>query len=197
MLFGTVPLAVAAVVASFVQHRVGDVVLAGAVTLDYRLDQVLRDVGVVGQELLGVLRKAVATVTEGRVVVVGAYAWVEADTFDDGLRVKAFDFSISVKLVEVADPQGEVGVGEKLHGLRLFHAHEESVDVLFDCALLKKGSEYPCIFLRLLVAYGVDGGVFLVPFLVLVGREDLRIADYDPRRVEVVVKGLALAEEFR
>ena len=197
MLFRAVPLAVAAIVAGFVQHRVGDVVLAGAVALDYGLNQVLRDIGIIGKELLGVFREAVAAVAEGRVVVVRADSWVKADTFDDGLRVKAFYLRIGVKFIEVADTQGEVGVGEELHGLGLFHAHKERVNVLLDCALLKKSGEYPCIFLSLRIADGVDGGVLLVPFLVLGGGEDFRIADYDSGRVEVVVEGLALAEEFR
>ena len=194
---GAVPLTVTAIVARLVKHRVGDVVLAGAVALDYRLDKVLWDVGVVGEQLLGVLRKAVAAVAEGRVVVVGADSRVEPHALDDGPRVKTLYLRVGVKLVEVADAQGEVGVGEELHRLRLLHAHEERVDVLLDRPLLKKGGERPGIFLGLRVAYGADGGVLLVPPLVLVGGEDLGIADYDPRRIEVVVERPALPEELR
>ena len=197
MLPGAVPLAVAAVVAGLVQHRVGDVVLAGAVALDYRLDKVLRDVGVVGEQLLGVLREAVAAVAEGRVVVVRADSRVKAHALDDGLRVEALDLRVGVKLVEVADAQGEVGVGEELHRLGLLHAHEERVDVLLDRALLKQPGERPRIFPGLRVAYGTDGGVLLVPPLVLVGWEYLGIADDDPRGIEVVVERPALPEELR
>lgn len=197
MLFRAVPLAVAAVVAGLVKNCVGNIILAGAVALDDGLNQVLRDIGIIGQKLLGVFRKAVTTVTEGWVVVVCANAWVEADAFDYCLCVKPFHLSVCVEFVEIADAQGEVGVGEELHGLGLFHAHEERVDVLLDRAFLKKSGEYPGIFLRLRIADGVDGGVLLVPFLVLGRGEDFRIADYDSGRVEVVVEGLALAEEFR
>ena len=44
------------------QHLVGDEVLAGAVGLNDGLDQVLRHVPVVGQQLLGVLGQAVVVV---------------------------------------------------------------------------------------------------------------------------------------
>ena len=70
--------------ACLAQHGVGDVVLARAVALDDGGHHVLRHVGVVGQELLGVLGQAVAAVAEARVVVVGADARVEADAFDNG-----------------------------------------------------------------------------------------------------------------
>ncbi len=43
------------VVASHVQHAVGDEILAGAVALHNGLDQVLRHVGIVGEQLLGIL----------------------------------------------------------------------------------------------------------------------------------------------
>ena len=46
------------------QHLVGDEVLAGAVGIHDGLDQVLRHVPVVGQQLLGVLGQAVAAVAE-------------------------------------------------------------------------------------------------------------------------------------
>ena len=46
------------------QHLVGHEVLAGAVGLDDGIDQILRHVPVVGQQLLGVLGQAVAAVAE-------------------------------------------------------------------------------------------------------------------------------------
>ena len=45
------------------QHLVGHEVLAGTVGLDDGLDQVLRNVLVVGQQLLGVLGQAIAAVS--------------------------------------------------------------------------------------------------------------------------------------
>ena len=180
VLFRAVPLAVAAVVACLVKHGVGDEVFPRAVRFDDRLNQVFWNILVVCQELLGVLRETVAAVAEGWVVVVSADSRVKPNAFDDGLRVKTFDFSVCVQFIEVANTQGEVGVGEEFYRLRLFHAHEERVDVLLGRALLKKSGERPCIFLGLWIAYGVDGGVLLVPLLVLVGGEDIGIADNDP-----------------
>lgn len=52
------------------EHLVGDEVLAGAVGLHDGLDEVLRHIPVVRQQLLGVLGQAIAAVAEARVVVV-------------------------------------------------------------------------------------------------------------------------------
>ena len=180
VLFGAVPLAVAAVVTSLVKNGIGDEVFPRAVRFDDRLNQVFWNILVVCQELLCVLRETVATVAKGWVVVVSADSRVKPHAFDDGLRIKTFDFGISIKFIEVADTQGEVGVGEELYSFSLFHSHEKSINVFLDCALLQKSCECLGKFLCLRIAYGIDGGVFLVPLLVLIGREDLGIADNDP-----------------
>ena len=65
------------------KHLVGDEVLARAVGVDDGLDQVLRHVLVVGQQLLGVLGQAVAAVAEAGVVVVAANARLQAHALDD------------------------------------------------------------------------------------------------------------------
>ena len=85
MLAGAVPLHIlaVAVVAGAGEDLVCYEILSGAVGVHYCLNQVLRDIVVIGKELLGVFREAVAAVAEGRVVVVGAYAGVEADSVYD------------------------------------------------------------------------------------------------------------------
>ena len=159
------------------EHAVCDEVLPGAVTLDDRLDQVLRDVLVVCEELLRILREAIATVTEGWVVIEVADARVEADAVDDLLGVEALRLGVGVELVEVGHAEREVGVCEELDGLGFGEAHEEGADAGFDRAFLEEGGE---------AVRGVDGGR-----VVFVTGHD------DPGRVEVVVEGLRLAEELR
>ena len=73
-----VPLSVVLVRPGHPEHLPGDEVLPRAVALHDRGHHVLRHVLVVRQELLGVLRKAVAPVAERRVVVVRADARVKA-----------------------------------------------------------------------------------------------------------------------
>ena len=96
------------VVAGHFEDLVGDEVFAGAVALDNGRHHVLRDILIVGQELLGVLGEAIAAVAEAGVVVVGADAGVQSDAVDDGLGVEALHLGVGVELVEVADAQGEV-----------------------------------------------------------------------------------------
>ena len=51
---------------------------------------------------------------------------------------EALHLGVGVELVEVADAQGEVGVGEELHGLGFLYADEEHGDVLLDGGFLEQ-----------------------------------------------------------
>ena len=199
------------------QDGVGDVVLARAVGLDDSGHHVLGHVLVVGEQLLRVFREAVAAIAEGGVVVVGADAGVEADALDDGAAVEALDLGVGVELVEVADAEGEVGVGEEFHGLGFLHAHAQDGDALglFARADAVGNGERAVEGEGVAIANGAfyeqggegagslaeaidvgDGGDGLV-FIGEVGMVHLlRVADDDAARVEVVVEGLALAQEL-
>ena len=96
------------------QHLICHEVLAGAVGLDDGLDQVLRHVPVVGQQLLGVLGQAVAAVAEAGVVVVGADARLQAHAVDDVAGVEAADHEAGVELVKVDHEENKVGVGSSI-----------------------------------------------------------------------------------
>ena len=132
------------VVSGPVQHLVRDEVLSCPVAFDYGLDEVLRDIGVVGQELLGVFREAVAAVAEARIVVVTPDAGIETHSIDDITGVQPLDFSIGIEFIEVADPQREVGVCEQLDSLGLSHSHVQCRYVLLECPFLKHSGEGLC-----------------------------------------------------
>ena len=100
-LFGGIPGAVGVVVAGFGQYLVGNEVFAGAVALHNGAHHVLRYIFVVGQQLFGVFRKAVAAVAERRVVVVGPNAGIEAYSVYNLLGVKPLHLCIGVQFVEV------------------------------------------------------------------------------------------------
>ena len=172
-----VPMVEFVVEARLLEHPVRDKVLTRAVAVNYRLDQVLRNVRVVRKELLRVLRKAVASVTERRVVVEVSDTRVQAHAPDDGGGVQALHLRVGVEFVEVAYTQGEVRVREQLHRLCLGQAHEKGLDVILYGPFLQEGGE--------LVRCTVQT---LVPF---------RATDDDTARVEVVVQGLALPKELR
>ena len=183
------------VVAGHLEDLVGDEVLAGAVALDDGRHHVLGHVLIVGEELLGVLRKAVATIAKRRVVVMGADAGVETDTIDDGLGVEPLHLSISVELVEVTDAQGKVGVGKEFDGLSLFHSYEEGRHIFLDGGLLQQASEDVSFLGEPVdVGQGFDG---LVLLLVFFASHHLGHAHDDTARVEVVIECLALAQELR
>ena len=172
-----VPVSMVIVVSRLGQYPLRDEVLPRAVAVHYRLDQVLRDVRVVRQELLRVLRQAVPAVAEGWVVVEVPDAGVEAHALDYRVGVQALHLRVGVELVEVAHPQGEVRVGEELHCLSLGQPHVKGLDVLLQRAFLQQGGE--------LVRSTVQT---VIP---------LRAPHYDAARVEVVVQGLALTQELR
>ena len=178
LLVGTeVPVVEFVIEARLLEHPVRDEVLPRAVAVHYRLDQVLRNVRVVRKELFGVLREAVATVTERRVVVEVSDARVKAHSPDDGGGVQALHLRVGVELVEVAHTQGEVRVREQLHRLCLGKAHEKGLDVILYGSFLQEGGE--------LVRCTVQTPV------------SFRASDDDTARVQVVVQGLALPKELR
>ena len=142
-----------------------------------RLDEVLRHVLIVREQLLCVFGQAVSAVAKRRIIVVISHTRIETDAFDDLGGVQVFDLGVGVELVEVADAQREVCVDEQLRGFRFGEAHEEDVDVLLVSALLQERGEEVRLLARPL------GG--------------LVVADDDAARVQVVVQGLRLAEKLR
>ena len=169
------------------QHLVGHEVLAGAVGLHDGLYQVLGHVLVVGQQLLGVLGKAVAAVAEAGVVVVAADARLQADTIDDVAGVEAADLAVGVELVEVGHAQRQVGVGEQLNGLGLGGAQHELRDALGTVGVHA-------------VELGGVGALREQPDEALCGRDGLGVVlqrtHHDAAGVQVVVERLALAQEL-
>ena len=170
------------------QHLVGHEVLAGAVGLHDGLDQVLRHVPVVGQQLLGVLGQAVAAVAEAGVVVMAADARLQAHAVDDVAGVEAADLAVGVELVEVGHAQRQVGVGEELDRLGLGGAQNELGDAL-------RAVGVDAIQLRGVGALREQAGELL-------RRGDglgvvLRCAHHDAAGVQVVVERLALTQELR
>lgn len=149
---------------------VGQEVLAGAVGVDDRADQVLRHFGVIRQQLLGVLGQAVAAIAEAGVVVVRTDTRIEPDAHDHLARIHAARDAIAVELVEESDAHGEVGVGEQLDCLGLVGIGEQDFDVVLLGALEQQVGEYP--------------------------RPLGTLADDDARRVQVVVQRAPLAQEL-
>ena len=204
------PGGVVVVVAGLAEDLVRDEVLAGAVRLHDGLDQLLRHVVEVCEELLGVLREAVAAVAEGGVVVVGADAGVQAHALDDRARVEALHFGVGVQLVEVRYPQGQVGVREELHGFGLGGAHQQYFRVV-QGGFFQQLRKLFCFCVetpdqvggdaraRALWSRGVQG--FAGPFFLVrrnldPRRAGLTIADYNPGGIQVVVEGFGFAKEL-
>lgn len=118
----------------FGQNHVGDVLLPDIVGVDDGGNHGLGDAFVIGAKLLGVFRKAVTTVTEGRVIIMAANARVEADSFDNILSVEMLELGVGVEFVKVSDTKGKVGVCEEFDGLGFGGMHKFDWDVLFDGA---------------------------------------------------------------
>ena len=190
-----VPLPVVLVRSGHFQDLPGDEVLPRAVALHDGRHHVLRHVLVVRQELLSVLGEAVAAVAERRVVVVRADPRVKAHAPDDGRGVEPLDLRVGVQLVEVAHPEREVCVREQLDRLGLLKPHVKRRDVLLYGTLLQQAGKLMCGILQEGdISQSID---CLVLLLELRAVYQLGYAHYYPAGIEVVVKGLALAQELR
>ena len=182
------------IVTGHLEDLVGNEVLAGAVALHNGGHHVLRHVLVVGQQLLSVLGQTVAAVTEAGVIVVRTDTRIEADAIDNSLGIETFHFSISIELIKVTDTESQIGVGEELHCLGLFHTHKEGGHILLDGRFLQKTCKDVSAFGKPRhVGEGLDG---LVLLLVLGARHHLGNTDDDAAGIEIVVERLALPQEF-
>ena len=117
------------VISRHAEHLIGYEVLAGAVALDDGGHHVLRHIGIVGQQLFGVLGQAIATIAERWIVIVRADSRIKTDALDYGTGIKTLYFGIRVKLVEVAHTQCQVGIGKELYGLSFLQPHEQGIDI--------------------------------------------------------------------
>ena len=138
-LFGGVELAVmiVVIVACFRQNAIGNKVLACAVGFDNRLDEVFRHVLIVCQELFGVFRQAVASVAEGRIVVLRTNTRIETHAVDDVLRVQAFHLGVCIEFVEIAHTECQIGIGKQFDGFGFGQSHDTYLDILFDRTFLE------------------------------------------------------------
>ena len=164
------------IVPSSLEHLVGDKILAGLVAIHDGADKVLRHIGIVGQKLLRVLGQAIAAIAETGVVVVAAYTGIEAHAIDNLLGVESLEFGIGVQLVEIANTQCQVGVGEKFDGLGLGAAHLKHWYLLLNGAALDKLGKHRGFLAEQLTA--------------------VIVAHDDARRIEVVVERLRFTKEL-
>ena len=123
-----------------------------------------------------------------------AYARVKPYALDDGRGIQALHLGIGVQFVEITYPERQVCVGKEFHRLGLLHAHEQAGDVLFQGTLPKKHGKGMRRLLQIAGRHVSDG--LVVPFVLILGTEHLGEAHDDARGIEIVVQGLALAQEF-
>ena len=102
---------------------------------------------------------------------------IEANAVDDLLSIQSLHFCICIKLVKVGNAQRQIGIAEQLNSLCFGEAHEQGVNVLFDCTLLQQAGK---------------GMRSLHQALILqVGAHD------NAARVQVIVQCFAFAQKFR
>ena len=140
-LFFGVPHARGGIVACLFQHSVGDMILACAVAFHNGGDHILRHVGIIRQQLLGVLGQAIAAVAEGGIVIKIADTGIQTHALDNIGGIQPLDLGIGIQLVEIADSERQIGIGEQLDGLRLVKAHQQRFYILLESALLQEGSK--------------------------------------------------------
>ena len=168
---------VIAVVTSQLQDTISDEVFTSSITFDNRLNQVLRHICVVCQQLLGILRQAVSAVAKTRIIVVATDTRIEADSINDLLGVQALAFCIGVQFVKISNTKSQICIGEQLNSLCLSEAHKQSIDVLLDSTFLQQTSELMSGLNQMLI--------------VQVSAND------DTAWIQIVIQSLRLAQKLR
>ena len=102
---------------------------------------------------------------------------IEANTIDNLLGIQPLHLGISIQFVEIADTQRQIGVGEQFNSLRLGKAHEQSVNVLFNCAFLQEFCKSVCYLYQTSIIHISTNN--------------------DTGRIKVIIQSLALAQELR
>ena len=87
----------------FLSNHVGDMLFSDVVSIDNGGNHGFRDALVVGAELLGVFREAVAAVAKGRVIIMVADARVETNAIDNVFSVEFLRHGVGVEFIEVGD----------------------------------------------------------------------------------------------
>ena len=165
------------IVARFFQHFFRYEIFSGAVGIYNSLNQILRHILIIGQELLRILGQAVTTVAEGRIVVMHPDPRIQAHSVDDALGIQPVNFRIGVQLIKIGNPKGQIGIGKKLDCLRLRRLHIKRSDLFFDGALLQKSGKNPGSRFHL--------GILRLP------------SHNDSGRIEVVIQCPPLPQKFR
>ena len=91
-----------AVITSLSEHGIGNIVFSCTVTLNNCFYQVLRNIGIVCQKLLGILWQSITTIAETWVIVMGSNTWIKTYAINDCLGIQAFDFGVCIQFIEIA-----------------------------------------------------------------------------------------------
>ena len=88
----------------------GDEILTGPVGFYDCADDVFGNLVKICQQLLGIFRQAVATVTKGGVIVMTTDSGIQADTFYDLPGIQIPNLGISIQFIEICYAEGKIGV---------------------------------------------------------------------------------------
>ena len=66
-----------AIVTSLLENSISNIVLTSTVTFNDCLNQILWNISIVCQELLGILWQAITTITEAWVIVMSTNSWIK------------------------------------------------------------------------------------------------------------------------
>ena len=111
---------------------VGNEILARRIRLNNRVNEVLRNFAVIGQQLLGVLGQTITAVTKAGVVVVTTDTRVHTHAVNNLAGIQPVSCRVSIKLVEVGNPHRQKGVGKQLDRLGLGAVGKQDRNILLD-----------------------------------------------------------------
>ena len=102
---------------------------------------------------------------------------IETNAVNNLLSIQPLHLSVGIQLIEIANTQSQIGVGEQLNSFSLCESHKQGIDILLDSTFLQKFSKSVCCLHQSSIIH--------------VGTNN------DTGRIKVVVQSLTLTQKFR
>ena len=165
------------IISSFLQYTFRYKVLPGTVRFYDCANQILWNILVVCQQLLGVFWQAIASISKRRIIIMIPDSSIHANTVNDLSGIQTMYLRIAIKLIKETDSQRKIGIGKQFDRLCLCCVSEQNWDIFFHRSIQEQLRKLPRFFCH-------QGDVF-------------QRTHNNTGRMQIVIQSMTFPQEFR